>query len=32
MYLLTAYDKSGHEQVIAYMKDPTALKYGTRDI
>ena len=35
MYLLialTTYDKFGHEQTIAYMRDPIALEYGTRDI
>ena len=35
MYLLTAltaYDKFGRKQTIAYMRDPTTLEYGTRDI
>ena len=34
MYLLTtliAYNKSGREQTIKYMRDPTALDYGTGD-
>jgi hypothetical protein len=26
---LIAYDKSGREQTMAYMKEPTALEYGT---
>ena len=35
MYLLTAltaYDKFGSKQTIAYMRDLTTLEYGTRDI
>ena len=35
MYLLTAltaYDKSGREQTIAYMRDPTVLEYETCDM
>jgi hypothetical protein len=35
MYLLTkliAYDKSGREQNMAYIKEPTALEYGTFDM
>jgi hypothetical protein len=26
---LIAYDKSGREQIMAYIKEPTALEYGT---
>ena len=35
MYRLTkliAYDKSGREQTMAYIKEPTTLEYGTRDM
>jgi hypothetical protein len=29
---LIAYDKSGREKTMTYIKEPTALKYGTRDM
>jgi hypothetical protein len=29
---LIAYDKSGREQTMAYIKEPTTLEYGTRDV
>ena len=35
MYLLIkllAYDRSGREQTIAYIKEPTTLDYGTFDM
>jgi hypothetical protein len=35
MYRLTkliAYDKSGQEQTMPYIKEPTTLEYGTLDM
>ena len=32
MYLLIVYDKFRSEHTIAYVRDPTALEYGTHDI
>jgi len=30
--LIAAKDKSGREQTMAYIREPTALEYGTLDI
>jgi hypothetical protein len=29
---LISYEKSGQEQMMTYIKEPTKLQYGTRDI